>query len=81
MLINLFPKKYPNIPPKTEDVVETITILNAFERFAKSIGIIRTSGGIGKTELSKKQKTLLPESEKIPQIHKEDIVTDLEPDP
>ncbi len=33
------------------------------------------------TELSSKEKTPLPESEKIPQIAKEEIVTDLEPDP
>ena len=51
---NKLPKKYPKIPPKTENVVAIRKILKNSSFFAKTIGTIITSGGIGKNELSTK---------------------------
>ena len=49
------PIKYPSIAPKTEPIVAINAILNHSFFFAKVIGIIKTSGGIGNTKLSMKE--------------------------
>ena len=46
------PIKYPRIPPNTDDIHATVAINQARFGAAKIIGIINTSGGIGKMELS-----------------------------
>tara|TARA_B100001059_G_scaffold222966_1_gene247470 strand:+ start:1410 stop:1583 length:174 start_codon:yes stop_codon:yes gene_type:complete len=46
---------YPNIPPKTEKIDAIIKILIYLIFLAMTIGMIITSGGIGKKELSAKE--------------------------
>ncbi|GIT92175.1 hypothetical protein JANAI62_26330 [Jannaschia pagri] len=48
------PMKYPATPPSTLATVQTPAISHARWGAASIIGIIITSGGIGKTELSTK---------------------------
>ena len=43
-------------------IVATVAILKALALLAKTIGMRRTSGGTGKTELSRKQTTARPVS-------------------
>ena len=54
--------KYPKSPPATDASVATSAISYARERFANIIGSIRTSGGMGKTELSTKATTARTQS-------------------
>ncbi len=49
------PIKYPRIPPNTEKIVAVKKILIYLFFLASTIGIIITSGGIGKNELSTKE--------------------------
>ena len=46
---------YPNMPPITEAKVQTNAIFSHLVRAAKTIGINKISGGIGKNELSIKE--------------------------
>ncbi|MDA9749066.1 hypothetical protein N9U75_02825 [Pelagibacteraceae bacterium] len=56
MLLNKAkPIKYPNKPPKTENIVQTVAKKKAFVLLASIIGIKIISGGIGKNELSIKE--------------------------
>ena len=50
----MYPIRYPKRAPKTEKIVATAAILIKSFFFAITIGIIITSGGIGKNELSMK---------------------------
>ena len=50
----IYPIKYPNIPPRTESIDAIKNIFIYFFFLAITIGIIITSGGIGKNELSMK---------------------------
>ena len=54
---NKEPIKYPNKPPKVENIVAIKNIFKYSSFFANDIGIIITSGGIGKKELSAKETT------------------------
>jgi len=53
--VNREPIKYPNKPPKEENKVAIKNIFKYSSFFASDIGIIITSGGIGKKELSIKE--------------------------
>ena len=55
--VNNEPIKYPNNHPKQENIVAIKNIFKYSSFFAKDIGIIITSGGIGKKELSIKETT------------------------
>tara|TARA_B100000287_G_scaffold170886_1_gene161157 strand:+ start:592 stop:786 length:195 start_codon:yes stop_codon:yes gene_type:complete len=55
--VNNEPIKYPNKPPKEENMVAIKNIFKYLSFLAKDIGIIITSGGIGKKELSIKDTT------------------------
>lgn len=48
---------YPNSPPSTDARVHAIASTNQRVRVASTIGINNRSGGIGKTELSRKEIT------------------------
>ena len=50
--VNSEPIKYPNNPPKEENMVAIINIFKYSFFFAITIGTIKISGGIGKNELS-----------------------------
>ena len=52
--VKIEPRKYPNNPPKEENKVAIKNIFKYSCFFANDIGIIITSGGIGKKELSMK---------------------------
>ena len=54
-LKKIYPIKYPNKAPITEPTVAVKPILNQSFFFAIVIGIISTSGGIGKIKLSMKE--------------------------
>ena len=51
------PMKYPNIPPKTENIVAIRKTLKKSFFLEITIGIIIISGGMGKNELSIKDTT------------------------
>ena len=55
--VNNEPIKYPNNPPKEENKVAIKNIFKYSSFYANAIGIIITSGGIGKKELSIKETT------------------------
>ena len=52
------PIAYPAIPPRTEDKVHIRAYVQALVLLAIIIGISKTSGGIGKNELSEKDTIL-----------------------
>ena len=56
------PIAYPNRPPKTDETSATLAIKNALDGAARIIGIIKISGGMGKTELSTKDTSASTQS-------------------
>ena len=54
-LKKIYPIKYPKSAPRTEKIVATAAIRRKSFFLATTIGIIITSGGIGKKELSIKE--------------------------